>query len=256
MVSVSCSAYFFFISWGFAAALISRLFGKNGATNMQTHPAVRVGFYELVVISGSSNQMHTEAAFLQSRLCAKPAMKPRAKLTASDAIEIFSMRRSGVQATKLAHMYGISEKAIRDIWTARTWATETWHLEPSRELVLKQAGRPKGRADSKPRGTKNIIIRLCKGQLVGRSHQYFENQKNYFSSADSTAIVDVLQPPIRSVVQPERAGDAGFDVEASAPPSLDEQLGAWDLGACSPESWDPFEQDWETARAGLGMGAI
>ena len=198
--------------------------------------------------------MHTEAAFLQSRLFPKPAMKPRAKLAASDAIEIFSLRRSEVQATKLAHIYGISEKAIRDIWTARTWATETWHLEPSRELVLKQAGRPKGRTDSKPRGTKNIIIRLCKEQLVGRSHQCFENPKK--SSADSAPIADVLQSPVCSVVQPEQEGDAGFDVEASAPPSLDEQLGAWDLGACSPESWDPFKQDWERARAGLGKGAV
>ena len=137
--------------------------------------------------------MHTEAAFLQSRLFPKPAMKPRAKLAASDAIEIFSLRRSEVQATKLAHIYGISEKAIRDIWTARTWATETWHLEPSRELVLRQAGRPKGRTDSKPRRTtgKNIVNRLCKRQLVGHSHQYFENRK--FSSADSTPIADVLQ---------------------------------------------------------------
>ena len=228
-VSVSCheswSAYFFFIS------------------------------YKLVDISGSSNQMHTEATFLQSRLFPKSAMKPRAKLAASDAIEIFSVRRSGVQATKLAHIYGISEKAIRDIWTARTWATETWHLEPSRELVFRYAGRPKGRTDSKPRRItgKNIVNRLCKGQLVGHSHQYFENQ--IFSSADFTPS-DVLQPPICSAAQPEHAGDAGFDLEASAPPSLDEQLGAWDLGACSPESWDPFEQDWETARAGLGMGAI
>ena len=198
--------------------------------------------------------MHTEANFLQSRLFPQPAMKPRAKLAASDAIEIFRVRRSGVQATKLAHMYDVSEKAIRDIWTARTWATETWHLEPSRELVLRQAGRPKGRTDSKPRRIKNIVNRLRKGQLVGHSHQYFENQ--CFSSADSTPSMDVLQSPVCSVVQPERAGDAGFDVEASAPPSLDEQLGAWDLGACSPESWDPFMQDWERARAGLGKGAV
>ena len=204
----------------------------------------------------SIQKMHTEATFLQSRLFPQPVMKPRAKLAASDAIEIFSVRRSGVQATKVAHMYGVSEKAIRDIWTARTWATETWHLEPSRELVLRQAGRPKGRTNSKPRRTtcKNVVNRLCKRQLVSHSHQYFENQ--FFSSADITPTADVLQPPICSAAQPEHAGDAGFDVEASAPPSLDEQLGAWDLGACSPESWNPFEQDWERARAGLGKGAV
>ena len=199
-------------------------------------------------------QMHTEASFLQSELLPKPMIKPRARLAASDAIEIFSVRRSGVQATRLAKMYGVSEKAIRDIWTARTWARETWHLEPSRDVVLKQAGRPKGSTDSKPRRTKNIVSRMCTGQPVGRGFELFENQ--CWWSEDRTQITDDAQSPLRCAVQLDRAGAAGFVVEASAPPSLDEQLGAWDLGACSPESWDPFEQDWGWARADLAMCAI
>ena len=60
------------------------------------------------------------------------APKPRAKLNATIAVEIFKQKKVSAQATKVARTYGVSEKAIRDIWTARTWAQETLHLEPSR----------------------------------------------------------------------------------------------------------------------------
>ena len=203
----------------------------------------------------------------------KPAVKPRARLAVLDAVEIFKLRESEIQATSVANMYGMSEKAIRDIWTARTWARETWHLEPSRDMVLKQAGRPKGSADSKPRRTKarvnhrrtqNIVNRPSKRQPVDNNHQLSENA--YFALADSFAVADAAQSQFRCAVQPSRAGDARYDVNAPAPnpggvkapalPSLDEQLGAWDLGACSPESWDPFERDWGRARAGLAMCVV
>ena len=197
----------------------------------------------------------------------KPAVKPRARLAVLDAVKIFKLRGSEIQATSVANMYGVSEKAIRDIWTARTWARETWHLEPSRDMVLKQAGRPKGRTDSKPRRTKarvnhrrtqNIVNRPSKGQPVGHSHQLSEN--SYFVSADSIAIADAARLQLPYVVKPGRAGEAPAPnpggVKALALPSLDEQLGAWDLEACSPESWDPFEQDWERARAGLAMCVV
>ncbi len=45
----------------------------------------------------------------------------------------------------------VSEKTVRDIWTGRTWSRETWHLDTSRNLQLKQLGRPKGCRDSQPR---------------------------------------------------------------------------------------------------------
>ena len=206
------------------------------------------------------------ALFLeQSKQLHKPAVKPRARLAVLDAVKIFKLRGSEIQATSVANMYGVSEKAIRDIWTARTWARETWHLEPSRDMVLKQAGRPKGRTDSKPRRTKarvdrrrtqNNVSRPSKGQPVGHSRQLSGGA--YFASADSFAIADAARLQLPCAVQLGRAGGAWYDVKAQAPvpPSLDEQLGAWDLGACSPESWDPFERDWGRARAGLAMGVV
>ena len=193
--------------------------------------------------------MHARASFLQNKLHPKPPVKPRARLAVTDIIKIFEIRGCGVQATSVANMYGVSEKAIRDIWTARTWARETWHLEPSREVVLKQAGRPKGSTDSRPRRIKNIDYRVCKRQPVCNSFQSFKKQ-----SRSSAELKDDAQSPRPCAVQPKCAG--GYDLEAPAPPSLDEQLGAWDLGACSPASWDPFEQDWERARAGFALCAV
>jgi hypothetical protein len=54
-------------------------------------------------------------------------------------------------ATKAAVVYGVSEKAVRDIWKGRTWARETWRFDTSRPLQLKLVGRPKGCKDRNPR---------------------------------------------------------------------------------------------------------
>ena len=201
-------------------------------------------------------QIHAKATFLQSELLPKLPLKPRARLAVLDAVEIFKLRGSGVQATELANIYGVSEKTIRDIWTNRTWTRETWHLEPSRQVVLKQTGRPKGRTDSRPRRPKIRVDHLRMEQPVSvcTSMQPFEDQ--YWTSADSTQFADDAQSPLPCAFQLDSTGGARHDVKAPALPSLDEQLGAWDLEACSPESWDPFEQDWARARAGLAMCAV
>jgi hypothetical protein len=60
-----------------------------------------------------------------------------------------------ISATKLAGKYGVSEKAIRDIWQGRTWDRETWHLDTTRPRIEKQRGRPRGSKDRKPRKSKN-----------------------------------------------------------------------------------------------------
>jgi hypothetical protein len=78
-------------------------------------------------------------------------VKPRARLTESDVINIFRLKAANTSATSVGRLYGVSEKAIRDIWTGRTWANETWHLDMTRALVIKHAGRPAGCRDTKPR---------------------------------------------------------------------------------------------------------
>ena len=87
--------------------------------------------------------------------------KPRAILTKMQAIEIFQRslqssqgthRGKAASASGVAREYRISEKAVRDIWTARTWSDETLHLEPNRKIrKVQPTGRPPGRRDSAPR---------------------------------------------------------------------------------------------------------
>ena len=152
--------------------------------------------------------------------------KPRAKLTQADAIKIFTLKQYSQRATSVASLFSVSEKAVRDIWTARTWAKETWHLEPSRVLVIKHTGRPKGKRDSKPR--KNARLDLCCSPLTVEPNC-------------SKSEVDVRS---LSSIQNDTSDD-----EPSHCRSLDEQLGEW-----SPELWnnqgnaDPFDQDWKCTK--------
>ena len=68
--------------------------------------------------------------------------KPRAILSLPDAIATLA------SATKVAQLFRVSEKAIRDIWTGRTWASETLHLDTSRPLKIKHLGLPIGGSKS------------------------------------------------------------------------------------------------------------
>ena len=55
------------------------------------------------------------------------AERGRLKLTPDQAVHIFLLGRTKTAdtAAKLASKYGISAKAIRDIWTKKSWAQET-----------------------------------------------------------------------------------------------------------------------------------
>ena len=102
------------------------------------------------------NQNTTEIKSLQ-------ACKTRAILSKEQAIEIFliklennrdsrcriSSRRS---AASVARQYGVSDKAVRDIWMGRTWFRELMHLDPARAMMperLKLPGRPSGKRTQK-----------------------------------------------------------------------------------------------------------
>ena len=151
------------------------------------------------------------------------ATKPRAKLTQSDAINIF-VQKTLIPATTIARKYSVSEKAIRDIWTSRTWSKETWHLDPSRVVQAKQTGRPKGRADSRPR------------------------QKRRDKAKLPTAFAHLSD-------KADSRGPAKHALHVSSfPISLDEQLHQWDAGVwCRPIHPDPFKDDWKHATKGDGI---
>ena len=82
------------------------------------------------------------------------ACKTRAILTPEQAIRIFKIKLSSQIAHKdrdldpadIARAFGISEKAVRDIWKGRTWLRETMHLDPARAIMaarLRPPGRPR-----------------------------------------------------------------------------------------------------------------
>jgi hypothetical protein len=89
------------------------------------------------------------------------ACRTHAILTAEQAIEIFKIgndfwgkRRR--PARDVGKAYGVSDKAVRDIWNGRTWYKETMHLDPSRSSMpmrLRIPGRPRRRAGTTVKGT-------------------------------------------------------------------------------------------------------
>ena len=172
--------------------------------------------------------------------CCYVLSKPRARLAANDAVDIFVLKQSGVQATKVARNYGVSEKAVRDIWTARTWARETWHLDQSRELELKKAGRPRGSRDSRPRQTKRLVSQRCLSTVTDQQdHQLCIDPHTLAALPDTLT----LHVPC--------AARAGNIASLCAPvctrmQSVDEQLSEWDWEIwCRPPFSDPFEHDWK-----------
>jgi hypothetical protein len=95
--------------------------------------------------------------------------RSRVILTANQARDIFSYKSANndkllsLHATSilLAHKYGVSSKAIRDIWNGRSWLDATFDLwdekvRPARKII----GRPKGRRDSQPR-----VSHLCNTKI-------------------------------------------------------------------------------------------
>jgi hypothetical protein len=56
-------------------------------------------------------------------------IRPRSRLSEAQVVEIFLSKATKLSASKICVRFGVSEKAVRDIWTGRTWAKETMHLE-------------------------------------------------------------------------------------------------------------------------------
>ncbi len=79
--------------------------------------------------------------------------KTRSILTEEEAVAIFKIkitndstsRSERLSAAAVARDYRVSEKTIRDIWTARTWIREIVHLDPVRAALVERLKPPKGR---------------------------------------------------------------------------------------------------------------
>ena len=107
----------------------------------------------------SSSNMLTARSLIDQSL---KACKTRAVLTEAQAVEIFLikicndvvLKPSRQSAAGVARQFGVSDKAVRDIWTGRTWFRELMHLDPGRAAMperLKRPGRPRGRRNTQQR---------------------------------------------------------------------------------------------------------
>jgi hypothetical protein len=201
-------------------------------------------------------------------------VKTRTVLTTQDALAIFQIRSSISSATKVASIYGVSEKAIRDIWTGRTWAAQTWHLDKSRVLKIKPTGRPIGRRDTKPRkprhSSKTDPDRISKPAVSFIVVEELKiDRETVLEPAMTQSMHIVCEHSVSGKIMSDQAGDGesysescgqgtGFlvstDTTSSGPTtcqsssglkSVDEQLSDWELFRHGEnERPDPFASDW------------
>ena len=87
-------------------------------------------------------------------------------LTKAAVLSIFADRT--ITAALLGKRYGVSEKAIRDIWMGRTWGYTTG----ARSCLLKR-GRPPGSKDVRPRLLKIRRTDLIDDQLYAWARTRF-----------------------------------------------------------------------------------
>jgi hypothetical protein len=193
---------------------------------------------------------HSQESRLPTELL--PAMpstsssKPRAILSEAQAIEIFWMKhtaKSSMQPcpspVELALLFGVSEKAVRDIWKGRTWARATHFLDPTRPVLMKkQCGRPLGSKDSKPR----IALRARNLSLLSSVRRTSIEQERFLESdimaIDARTVICSSHPRPDGNISQQRNAASAFD-------SVDYQLHEWTNGTSTPSKLiDPFRLDW------------
>ena len=133
-----------------------------------------------------------ESKQFESKLLASiQACKTRTILTAEQAVEIFKVKLSNQlspskkrnKTRKVAETFGISDKAVRDIWNGRTWLRETMHLDPAR-IAMAAARRPPGRPKV----------------FEGRAGPHFQNRSSCIHAAVDSPLH--FQPAAQSLPTP------------------------------------------------------
>ena len=159
-------------------------------------------------------------------------LKPQARLTEAQVVEIFKSKQHQKRASNVAALYGINEKTVRDIWSGRTWSKETRHLEVSRPISFKQMGRPKGRRDRKQRKSRALSAQmpvLEDSALNNCSHspEAIRDKSKELNSLPDTAKQQTIgqgQPSSSGIFQEcftQRQGENSLI-------SIDEELYQWD----------------------------
>ena len=176
----------------------------------------------------------------------KDLSKSRAKLTESDALNIYYCKGSVTSAAAISKLYRVSEKAVRDIWTGRTWSRETWHLDESRPFPTKKMGRPLGRKDAQPRKPRSLLTIL-------ESSTISQTPTNVSLKPDSIDMEPAFSLEMNE--RPQAHKKESEEVPSSAwcwhDPSIDELL--HEKTQCEFETAfeDPFGPDWAAFRCSL-----
>ncbi len=111
----------------------------------------------------------SDCALTLKSIASLRACKTRAILTDEQAVRIYQIKLDSPgrtppspaafahaldsRARAVARAFGVSDKAIRDIWKGRTWFRETMHLHPANPAApaaRRLPGRPKGRKPQSP----------------------------------------------------------------------------------------------------------
>ena len=204
-------------------------------------------------------------------------LRTRAKLSETQAIDIFQIKKTSptLSAAQVAKLYCISEKALRDIWTGRTWTIETWHLDTTRILFQKDIGRPKGCRDSKPRMMRKEkdVSRIGSDNYVctalGTNPKEWRGQDAKLSAASRThptavgiaaAVLDRMDALSKKTNVPHcppKALSPSPPTTSSVAASVDQQLHDWNQAFwLEHESADPFHDDWGLQRADASVVTV
>ena len=155
----------------------------------------------------------------------KKNRKARAVLTAEQAVMIFQIKLSNQTVTKrqrislcsVARSYGVSEKAVRDIWKGRTWLRETALIDPGRPL---------------PVALRSLASAVSTEQISNASAWWDKDQTKSYSNDLTAACLIVADMLV--------TGKTTTRIESGRPWSTDEVPPL-------PESSgtdDPFHDDW------------
>ena len=117
--------------------------------------------------------------------------KPRAILTEKQAVHIFELKqhrrlshgKRPLSAAGIARVFSMNEKTVSYIWKGRTWSRETWHLDCSRQILIKQPGKPKGCKDTKQRQR-----RISDRQMPGHEEQQVDRLAGYNRSLSGQVV--------------------------------------------------------------------
>jgi hypothetical protein len=174
-----------------------------------------------------------------SQVLTRRASKPRARLTEDEVIQIFKLRLDSPRpaSTKLATLYHVSEKTVRDIWKGRTWSRETWHLDTSRTLQVKQTGRPKGCRDRQPR-------KKCVSGMRGYETEWVHVHEPFEADSEDLSVWYRFDPSLSYNTFDLNSLSTRLDESMAL--SVDDQLHEWEAFWRSSRFEDPFGSDWTT----------